>query len=86
MRNKDRNKRKIKKEQNDQKKEKCSHCHKKNHVSKDCHFKDATCFECKSECHIAPACPRKHKTVHQLENSENDDNCLYSLKNDKNTD
>ena len=64
-------------------KQKCNPCHRKNHNSIDCHFKNATCFTCKNKGHIAPACTRKQNKdkVHHLNETDGEED-LYSLSSE----
>ena len=42
---------------------KCSHCGRTNHISKECRLKDATCHNCDRRGHIATVCkaPKRHR-------------------------
>ena len=68
------------KEPQNSSKSKCTHCNRTNHASKDCRFKDATCYQCKNKGHIVPACTRNRESVHQFVETEDDEACLFSVK------
>ncbi|XP_031344036.1 uncharacterized protein LOC116171379 isoform X1 [Photinus pyralis] len=58
----------------------CFHCNKTKHDFKLCKFKQYVCAKCKTKGHIAAACKRKVKDNHFIDEEDDDDVNVETLK------
>ena len=73
-------------DKSDNQSNRCKHCGRKNHESEDCKFKNATCYKCNVQGHIATVCRTKKSGVNTVSevtgDYDSDDNVqsLYTLR------